>query len=382
MYNSTDLSIIIPTRNRQTYCVSCIKSILSREGVFELIICDSSDDDSLARMLSEINDSRLRYIRSNPNFNMTENFSFALELASGKYVIMIGDDDGIAENIFEAVRFCSENNVDALSSLDTYLEYNWPDFCSKVDGNSRAGKIFIKPSRCEFARLDRDELLRDFECRFGQGSGTMPRIYHGLISKNLLDRMKRCYGVWFLGVSPDVSFSYLATTLAENIWVYSGPLSISGNSGNSNAGRSARGTHKGELESDPHMKNYRNYVWPAIIPRFFSVESVWAQASLEAMDKVKDDYLCKFNFMGLYANMLLKHPDRLIEIKKAWMNYKLVRRQPSFEFYVKLTRSVTHETLKFARRKLESKLRIKASVIVCTANDIEEASACARGVEV
>ena len=369
-----ELSIVIPTKNRPHYCVPCIESILMFDNDFELIICDSSENDGLAKYIETKEDPRLKYVRSNPSYNMTENFSFALNQAQGEYVIMIGDDDGIAKDLFEVVNFCRANDIEAVTSADVYLEYNWPDFYSKIDGSKRAGKIYIKHGERGYMRSNRNKLLSDFKRRYGQGCAHMPRVYHGLVSRALLNKIKSRCGEWFMGVSPDVSFSYLATTCAEKIFVYTGPLSISGSSGGSNAGRSAEGTHKGSLECDPHMKNYKDYIWPDVVPRFFSVESVWAQASLTAIKSQEQSYFTGFNFVALYSAMLLKHPEEFDAIKSAWRNYLRVTSRSTSVFYAKVIATCVLQVIDVVVRRVKKKYIQCDHTIALNAVNIKDAA--------
>jgi hypothetical protein len=142
----------------------------------------------------------------------------------------------------------------------------------------------------------------------------MPRIYHGLIRRDVLDAMRTDFGCCFDGVSPDVSFSYLAALRSNHHVVIRAPLTISGASAVSNAGRSAMRVHKGDLWSDPHMKNFRGELWPAEVPEFFSVETVWAQATLSALRRAGGHDLRRFNLSRLYALLLLRHADHFSDI--------------------------------------------------------------------
>jgi hypothetical protein len=75
--------------------------------------------------------------------------------------------------------------------------------------------------------------------------------------------------------------------------------------------------HKGDLWSDPHMLRYKGEPWPAEVPEFFSVETVWAQATLRAIDRAADGDRLQYGFNHLYALCLLRHPDRVRETLRA-----------------------------------------------------------------
>ena len=110
------LSIVIPTRNRQKYCIAAIKDILSyNDTSFELCIQDNSDDDSLADYIKHnIRDKRLKYKYISKQLASIFNINDSLFLATGKYVILIGDDDTILSNIFDVVKWADSNGYDSL----------------------------------------------------------------------------------------------------------------------------------------------------------------------------------------------------------------------------------------------------------------------------
>ncbi|MHC5879375.1 hypothetical protein ACYT69_10660, partial [Streptococcus pyogenes] len=62
------------------------------------------------------------------------------------------------------------------------------------------------------------------------------------------------------------------------------PFTMPGASGGSNTGRSAVNKHKGDLSKDAHMRPFKDLQWPAVLPRFFSVETVWAHAAWETLN--------------------------------------------------------------------------------------------------
>ncbi|MEG2541541.1 MAG: glycosyltransferase, partial [Clostridia bacterium] len=91
------LSIIIPTKNRQEYCIAAIKHIceLSVRTDFEIVIQDNSDDDSLRQAVASIGDKRVIYNYHGGVLSFVDNFSEGFEHSCGEYVCYIGDDDTV-----------------------------------------------------------------------------------------------------------------------------------------------------------------------------------------------------------------------------------------------------------------------------------------------
>jgi glycosyltransferase involved in cell wall biosynthesis len=59
------VSVVVPTRNRPTHLVACAQSILATDGFVDLIVVDQSDDRATEDALARVDDSRLRYVRTN-----------------------------------------------------------------------------------------------------------------------------------------------------------------------------------------------------------------------------------------------------------------------------------------------------------------------------
>lgn len=306
------LSIIIPTSGRERYCRSTILSVLEFPEEFELVIRDSGDGRGLEEFCAEAKDPRLVYVRSMPGRGMTADFESALAGFRGEYACMIGDDDGITPVLFEAVRHASRHGADSVNSSTFSVLYNWPDFSSRYGGSAAAGRLIVGPfdRKLSFERRSLEKDVAAFLAGAGQGCGPLPRAYHGLVSRRLVDRIRGRFGSCFAGVSPDVSFAFQAALVTEQHLESSWPLTISGTSAVSNAGRSARREHVGDLWTDPHMKHYRDVIWPDVIPEFFSVETVWGQASYEAVQRAGAEFVDRFSLPTLYALCLMRHPGR------------------------------------------------------------------------
>ena len=314
-----ELSVVIPTKNRARYCKSAVEGVLAFAGSLEVIVQDSSSDRETESSLEQIADPRLRYLRVSPTLNMTQNFESSIERASGEYIVMIGDDDGLSPWIWDCIAIARQHDADSLVTRKISLHYYWPDFTSKYKGAALAAKLIVEglPYSGVIEAVDLEAARRKFLDEAGQGSMNLPRVYHGLVRRDLLDTMRTQFGGRFFGVSPDVSFSYTAACVSRKHLCVDYPVSISGSGANSNAGRSARREHKGDLETDPMLQNYRPLYWQDEVPRFFSVETVWAQASLVALEVAHGDNEAGYSFGKLYALCLLRHWDRRRETWRA-----------------------------------------------------------------
>ncbi|MBC8643932.1 glycosyltransferase family 2 protein [Flavobacterium lindanitolerans] len=122
------LSVIIPTRNRETYAYMSVMHILqTTDDDVQVVIQDNSDTNSLINKF-ENNEfrNRIKYNYSEGVLSFVDNFSKGVEGADGEYICMIGDDDGINPEIVEVVRWAKENGIEAITP-EIRLNYIWPN---------------------------------------------------------------------------------------------------------------------------------------------------------------------------------------------------------------------------------------------------------------
>ena len=121
------LSIVIPTKNRQQYCLAAVKQIISLNlDKTQVVIQDNSDDRSLEKNLKQvIENGKVKYHYREGVISFVDNFSEAVSLCDGEYICMIGDDDGILPNITQVVNTAKERNLDCvIAGLNSV--YVWP----------------------------------------------------------------------------------------------------------------------------------------------------------------------------------------------------------------------------------------------------------------
>jgi len=302
------LTIVMASHNRSNYAMAAIRSVLAiSDPHLQLVVHDSSDGRELQEFSGAISDSRLLYRHAGQRVSMTENHNLAMNLAEGKYVCLIGDDDSVSHEIMEFVRWADRNHIEAVTPRVLFT-YSWPDFATRLFGTSHAGKLYMAAYSAHKQMLDSREALATSLAGACQGTDNLPKLYHGIALRKIFTDAKRDAGDYLFGVSPDVSAAITIAHYARGFLSIDYPLTIPGASGNSNTGRSALNRHKGNLEDDPHIKPYRDLVWPPLIPHFFSVETVWAQAALATLAAHKmDDEIHQFGFIKLYALCLSKH---------------------------------------------------------------------------
>lgn len=335
MKKSYLLSILVPTHNRSVYAISCVKSLLNIDSeLIQIVVHDTSNDDLALKLWAEnVKDERLTYIHFNHRLSMTENHEAVINYANGLYTIIIGDDDSVSSKVVDIAELAKSKNIDILVPKIKAV-YSWPDFKTKFFGLAHAGKLYLDKYNSELILKNSEHALNNMLEKACQGTDGMPKLYHGMVRTTLIHELKSKNSNVFFGVSPDVSASISLALIAKNFWEVDYPFTLPGASGGSNTGRSALNKHKGDLESDEHIKPFTGLEWPKQIPEFFSVETVWSQAAWVTILNQKETdpkLLNKFNLNKLYALCFLKHWHYYKFTKDAFNNSK------SLGFNVSLT---------------------------------------------
>jgi len=306
------LSIIIPTKNRQEYVIKAIEQIFQiNDYRIQIVIQDNSDTPILYKMLSQYNDDvRLKYNYTEGILSFVDNFSLAVSLSNGEYICIIGDDDGIVPQIVDVVEWASNNNIDAIKP-GLNAVYFWPKSeilaPSTDNGYMSITKITGKVRICDPLK----EVVKLLN-RGGQNylSLNMVKLYHGIVRRECLEFIKNQTGNFFAGLSPDIYIAVALSLTIDKVISIDFPLTISGICNKSGSADSATGRHIGNLEDAPHFRGHNKYDWSDLVPKFYSVETIWADSALAAIkDLNKLEMLKKFNVAALTVYCLTKYPQ-------------------------------------------------------------------------
>jgi glycosyltransferase involved in cell wall biosynthesis len=92
--NAATVSVLIPTYNGARHIRPAIDSVLSQSGVgLEVVVVDDHSNDGTADVAESYRDPRIRVIRNPSRLGPEGNWNRALELATGKYVKLLPQDD-------------------------------------------------------------------------------------------------------------------------------------------------------------------------------------------------------------------------------------------------------------------------------------------------
>ena len=305
----TLLSVVIPTRNRASFAVACARHFLEMDDAnLEVVIQDSSDDESLRSLLPAASATRLVYNYAGSKISMTENFDHGAAAATGEFVSFIGDDDSATRHVVDGARLAKTAGFDALTPA-SLTQYYWPDFASRLSGTRHAATLYVKPFSGAVRRIDaRKELTRTLR-RAAQRSFDMPKVYYGIVRRSVFQAIHKQAGHYFDSASPDMWGSVTVSLLVSASATIDAPLFVPGTSSGSKAGSSAMRQHVSAIEDAGHISARVAATWPERVPRFFSVETVWAEAAVRALQAMHATALLReFDFGYLYARCLLQHP--------------------------------------------------------------------------
>lgn len=307
MGNKPLLSILIPTKNREEYALKVVYQILGiNDNRIQLIVYNNSDTNNLENLLGDcLKDPRIKYFYNHEVLSFVKNFSLGIDECDGEFVTIIGDDDGINPLIIDIACWAAENGIEAVTPSLPLL-YNWPG--SGVNSENGTGKLSITDFSCKakfHSTLKEVKKLLNNGCQ-DYLSFNLAKAYHGMIKRSVLNEIKRETGNYIGGLSPDIYLSVAASLLIKRVLIIDYPLTISGICKRSGSADSASGKHTGKLEDAPHFKGQLNYQWSDVVPKFYSVETIWADSALAAIKDLQKNYLVRYFSIDVMSSFCLK----------------------------------------------------------------------------
>lgn len=337
------LSILIPTKNRILFAKSALTSILGiSDSRLELVIQDNSDSNEFKKWITaNVNDTRLVYNHTTTPLSFVENFSESIRLASGEYLCIIGDDDGINPEILYAAEWLKRENIDCLSTRIT-ANFVWGDanVPTTIFTNVTGGVLTISKSIEYIREADPQKELESFvkDGAINYLDFNLPKLYHGIVSRTCLEKVKSKTGSYLGGLSPDIFASISIACIANKLYVTNYPLTISGVCGVSASiveGLLKKNSKK--LEDAPHLKNRGNYEWSEIVPRIYCAETIWADSAIAALKSMgRNDLIAKIPYHKLLAHCININPEISNEVLMKLKELSFSKKQNIFSSYFSL----------------------------------------------
>lgn len=363
--NAYLLSIIIPTKDRYQYLKECLKTIVDiNSDQVEIIVQDNTKENSeIIKYIEALDWEHIKYFYTSEPLTQTENSEKAVMNSTGEYVCYIGDDDSVSEIIVDVVQVLRKYNIDSCNV--NMAGYYWPDV--KFSKNRRAPLSF-DTRRVNVKKIDTKKVFKKYLKSGMQEMLLLPRLYHGIISRKVLDEIKNISGSYFPGPSPDMANASVAALVLDWHLMIKLPIIISGTAHNSAAGKGISGTHKGKLSGVSQIASDTEEKWDHRIPKLWLGNTIWPESCLKALEQAKAiEYSNLLNFYPIYARIGIKHREYI----------PLVREHLSTPIdYLMTIYEGTKDIVRWSIRKLFKVAREKLNFEYICKDDISLTEAC------
>lgn len=307
------LSIIIPTKNRYIYLKECLKTIVAlNSSEIEIVVQDNTNNnDEIISYLDNLSWPHIKYFHERQSLSQTENSDLALSNASGKYVCYIGDDDTITEQMIEVVKWAETNEIE--SCIFPVAIYYWPDVVFKF---FKYPTLSYTQNKATIKRLNAKSELDKCLLQGATSLNKMPKVYHGIVAKKVLDEIYKKTGSYFPGPSPDMAnATSLALIVKTHVWIEI-PLMVSGYSFKSAGGMGTRGAHKARIKDVAQLPEDTEEKWEKTIPKVWLASTIWSESCTKALRAMNEDSLIdRMNWCYLYAKMLVHNTEYYVDVK-------------------------------------------------------------------
>ena len=120
-------SILIPSKNGEKYIENCIRSVLDQNFTdYEIIIGNNNNNEKFNVIMSKYSSNKkIIIVNHHSDIAVTDNWQSCLLMATGDYVIMLGDDDCLLQDSLKTI-----NDVIISNNYPECLSFNGISFYS------------------------------------------------------------------------------------------------------------------------------------------------------------------------------------------------------------------------------------------------------------
>lgn len=341
------ISLVIPTKERcQTLRYTLETALQQTCEDYEIVVSDNFSQDSTKEVVQRFADSRIKYFNTGQRLSMRDNWEFALERASGHYIIFIGDDDAVMPGAIDIL----QRNIH-LIPCEVYCwpchVYVWPIGETKPVVKHKAGSS--QPFEVQLKTIAR------FATKWGLCNyAGLPHLYHSAVSKKILNNMKARTGRVFHTTCPDVFMAYALPAFSEKAVNVGECITVVGHSAKSNSG--ALMTKEGSSILETFGQEYSGYqVHRSLCPEVPFLINLIPDTVLVAMDMFPDVYRDmppNYSAMWAYMHRIGKYETLMGIVRKRkqfqqWHSFSATR----FLFY-----ALVHYYLDLKSKLLHKKL--------------------------
>jgi glycosyltransferase involved in cell wall biosynthesis len=289
------VSLLIATRERANTLAFTLRTTLNQQSPdLEIIVSDNASEDSTPRVVGAFQDSRLRYFRTASRLSMCDNYEFALSKARGRYVIFIGDDDGVMPRALDGLIRTIESQSEQLIYTWPLNVYDWP-----VDGRSAKVAHYAAPIPARRVQL-KVRARRAVEL----GSWKyydLPSPYHSAVPREILEAIRLRTGRVFHSTQPDVFTGLAIPAFADAALNLGYSITLNGRSASSNGLGFV--TSSAHANIDRFIREYGGYQFhPSLYPGISPRANMIPDAALVAKDLFPELYAgTQFGYDSMWA---------------------------------------------------------------------------------
>ena len=245
-------SVCIPAYRNPATLEACLRTVLDQPGDdYEIVVSDDQGPPGIRALVERLaQPDRIRYLRTPQRLGLRGNFEHCVTHSRGRYVTILGDDDGLCRNALDVAR-----TLLASAQPDVFFWfphiYWWPDALLPHKRWMVYVRAYAQKARLVNAREYVDRFFDDprnlwlFE--------RLPSIYNGFVCRDLLERIRHRIGGYFYDEVADVSSGIVNGIMATSAALVERPLSIRGLSGSS-SGVAFRSKEAGRPLSDDFLR--------------------------------------------------------------------------------------------------------------------------------
>ncbi len=257
---------------------------------------------------------------------MCENWDFACEKASGEFIIIIGDDDGVMPGSIDYLENFIKENPSDIYYWDNHI-YTWPKQGKQAEINYIA--VRENPSPMNVQKMVRETIT------WGTNKiARLPMVYHSAVSQKVLNKIKEKTGKIFHSVNPDIFSAYALPVFTNRAINLGRVITVSGRSPKANSSGDDAIVERflkefGDYQWHPNL----NTKWPRYV--YFLLDTI-----LVAMELFPEFYGdIKFNYSAMWAVCRKKVGKNVLEIIRS---RKEIRKYHSFDVAIFLSYLAGH----------------------------------------
>lgn len=219
-------SLVLPTLRGRADCLrGSLRTLVAQDyRDLEIVVQNNGADPRIREAVQAVPDGRVRYRESPDVIPMSDNWEMAVEACEGRYITVIGDDDGLLPGACSvAHRLLGGEDPPRIIGWRP-AEYWWPSFPNPRLRNRVDTTFSITGSSQVRSGTRMLHELYAFERPYWE----LPSIYWSFVSRDCIEEARSRFGRYFLGGLPDVCSAITNCGIVDPVAWIETPLSVRG----------------------------------------------------------------------------------------------------------------------------------------------------------